>query len=285
MTQINENTNRLAKNTILLYFRMLIIVIVSLFTSRIVLQTLGIADYGVYNVVGGVVAMFSFFTTSLSTAISRYITFSIGTNDKNRLRLTFSTSVAVQLILAVIVCVIAVIVGTWLLHKHMNIPEGRMYAASCVCYCSILTFGVNLISVPYNAIIIAHERMAVFARVSILEVSLKLFVALSLYVSFFDKLITFALLQVSAAVIIRLCYGIYCKRNFQECNGKFLFNKELFHEISGFAGWNLLGSGASLLNTQGINIISNIFFGVFVNAARGVTAQVEGLILQFVNSF
>ena len=283
--QTSDNNKRIAKNTLLLYLRLILTMGVGLFTSRVVLNTLGVEDYGVYNVVGGVVAMFTLFTGSLSAAISRFLTYELGKGNVHKLNVVFSTSVTIQLVLAIMVCLLAEIGGVWFLNTHMNIPADRMNAANWVLQFSILTFAINLVSVPYNAAIIAHEKMSAFAYISILEVILKLVVAYTLYVSPIDKLKTYALLLAVVALIIRFVYSIYCSRNFKECHYKFVFDKSLLKQMTGFAGWNLLGSGSYLFNTQGVNIVTNLYFGVAVNGARGVASQAEGIIRQFVTNF
>lgn len=283
--QTSDNNKRIAKNTLLLYLRLILTMGVGLFTSRVVLNTLGVEDYGVYNVVGGVVAMFALFTGSLSAAISRFLTYELGKGNVHKLNVVFSTSVTIQLVLAIVVSLLAEIGGVWFLNTHMNIPADRMNAANWVLQFSILTFAINLVSVPYNAAIIAHEKMSAFAYISILEVILKLVVAYTLYVSPIDKLKTYAFLLALVALIIRFVYSIYCSRNFEECHYKFVFDKSLLKQMTGFAGWNLLGSGAYLFNTQGVNIVTNLYFGVAVNAARGVASQAEGIIRQFVTNF
>ena len=283
--QSSDNNKRIAKNTLVLYFRLFLTMGVSLFTSRVVLNVLGVEDYGTYNVVGGVIAMFSLFTGSLSAAISRFLTYELGRGDKEKLSLVFSTSVNIQVFMAVVVTILAEVVGVWFLNTHMNIPSERMYAANWVFQFSIITFAVNLISIPYNAAIIAHEKMTAFAYIGILEVILKLVVAYLLYISPIDKLITYAALLAAVAVLIRFVYSIYCNRRFEECHYHLVYDKSMLKQMTGFAGWNLLGSGAYLFNTQGVNIITNIFFGVATNAARGVASQVEGVIRQFVNNF
>ena len=283
--QTSDNNKRIAKNTLLLYLRLILTMGVGLFTSRVVLNTLGVEDYGVYNVVGGVVAMFALFTGSLSAAISRFLTYELGKGNVYKLNVVFSTSVTIQLVLAIVVSLLAEIGGVWFLNTHMNIPADRMNAANWVLQFSILTFAINLVSVPYNAAIIAHEKMSAFAYISILEVILKLVVAYTLYVSPIDKLKTYAFLLALVALIIRFVYSIYCSRNFEECHYKFVFDKSLLEQMTGFAGWNLLGSGAYLFNTQGVNIVTNLYFGVAVNAARGVASQAEGIIRQFVTNF
>ncbi|MBR2899511.1 MAG: hypothetical protein IKC23_07830 [Fibrobacter sp.] len=278
------NNKRIAKNTLLLYFRLLITMCVGLYTSRVILNTLGITDYGVYNVVAGVVAMFSFFTASLSAAISRFFAFAIGKKDYDKMKAVFSTSINVQIVMALIIFIIAEILGFFFLDR-LNIPIDRIYAARWVFHFAVLSFTVNLISVPYNAAIVAHEKMSAFAYISILEAALMLAIAYSISISSHDKLITYSILVVAVALIICLVYGVFCRVNFFECRYNFSFNRSLLKEMSSFAGWNLLGSGAYLFNTQGVNIVTNIFFGVTTNAARGVTTQVEGVVKKFVASF
>lgn len=284
-SQLSDNNKRIAKNTLLLYFRLFLTMGVSLYTSRVVLNVLGVEDYGTYNVVGGVVAMFSIFTGSLSAAISRFLTYELGRGDKDKLSLVFSTSLNIQVFMAIAVTILAEIGGVWFLNTHMNIPSGRMVAANWVLQFSILTFAINLISIPYNAAIIAHEKMSAFAYIGILEVLLKLLIAYLLYISPVDKLITYSMLLAVVAISIRFVYSIYCSRHFEECHYRMVYDKNMIKQMTGFAGWNLLGSGAYLFNTQGVNIATNIFFGVTANAARGVAGQVEGVVKQFVTNF
>lgn len=258
---------------------------VGLFTSRVILSTLGIDDYGIYNVVAGVVAMFALFTGSLSTAISRFLTFNLGKGDSSKLSEVFSMSINIMVGMSLIVFVLLEIVGVWFLNTYLNIPQDRLYAANWVFQFSMVTFVLSLINVPYNATIIAHERVSVFAYISILEVTLKLVIVYLLYISPVDKLITYSFLLAMVALVIRIIYGIYCTRHFEECHYKFVFNKQLMKEMTKFAGWNFFGNGAYLLNTQGVNVITNIYFNVATNAARGVSNQVEAIIKQFVTNF
>ena len=210
-TQTFDKNKRIAKNTLLLYVRLIFTMAVGLFTSRVVLNTLGVEDYGTYNVVGGVVAMFSLFTSSLSAAISRYLTYELGKGNVKKLNVVFTTSITIQVILALGVSLLAEIGGVWFLNSHMNIPYDRMNAANWVLQFSILTFAINLLSTPYNAAIIAHEKMSAFAYISILEVVLKLLVAYALYVSPIDKLKTYAFLLAMVALIICIVYAFYCR--------------------------------------------------------------------------
>lgn len=280
------NNKRIAKNTLLLYFRTILIMLVTLYTSRVVLKNLGVEDFGVYNAVGGVVAMFAVISGALSNAISRYITYGIGKGDQDRLKVVFSTSVNIQIVIAVIVFVLCEILGVWFLNNRMNIPADRLYPANWVLHCSLFTFVVNLISVPYNACIIAHEHMSAYAYISIFDAILKLCVAFMLIISPVDKLVTYSVLLFVTALCVRLLYGLYCKKHFSECRYKAtVHDSSLFKEMLGFAGWNFFGNATSILNTQGINLLINVFFGVIVNSARGIASQVEAAVHQFVVTF
>lgn len=283
--QTSDNNKRIAKNTLLLYVRMLFTMAVSLFTSRVILNTLGVEDYGINNVVGGIVTMFSVLSGSLSSSISRFITFELGKGNIERLKTIFSTGVNIQLGMSVLIIIIAEAVGIWFLNTKMNIPTDRMVAANWVFQCAILTFVLNLLSVPYNAAIIAHEKMSAFAYISVVEVSLKLIIVYMFMISPFDRLETYAVLLLLVGAVIRFIYGYYCKRHFEECTYHFVFDKPVLKEMTGFAGWNFLGNGAYMLNTQGVNILMNLYFGVAVNAARGIATQVDAALKQFVNNF
>lgn len=285
MPDTSQNNKRIAKNTLLLYFRTIFIMFISLYTSRVILNTLGVEDYGIYNVVGGFVAMFSLLSGSLSNSISRFITFELGKGNLEKLKLIFITSINIQIGISIVVFILGEFIGLWFLNYHMNIPNGRMIAANWVLHCSLLMFCINLISIPYNACIIAHEHMKAFAYVSILEASLKLFICYFIIVSPYDKLISYAVLLVIVSIIIRIVYGIYCGRHFEECRYKWTKDTLLVKEMTGFAGWSFFTNACYLFNTQGVNLLINIFFGVVLNAARGIATQVEGAIMQFVNNF
>lgn len=259
--------------------------IVSLYTSRVILNVLGVSDYGVYAVVGGIVTMFSVISGALTTAISRYLTYALGKNDSSLLKRTFSTSINVQIVISIVVFVLCEIAGVYFLNNKMVIPDGRLYAANWVLQCSLVAFIINLLSVPYNASIISHEKMDVFAYVSILETLLKLGIVYCLLLSPFDKLITYVILYTMVALFIRLIYSMYCNRKFEECKGKRHFDRTIFKEMLSFAGWNFFSNAVYIFNTQGINIIINLYFGVILNAARGIATQVESTVMQFVNNF
>lgn len=283
--QTSNNNKRIAKNTLLLYFRMLFMMVVSLYTSRVILNALGVEDFGIYNVVGGVVAMFSVISGSLSAAISRFITYELGNGDQSKLNKIFSASVTIQLLLSLIIVVLIESVGVWFLNAKMTIPEDRITAANWVLQFSIITFVINLISVPYNAAIIAHEKMSAFAYISILEAVGKLVIAFLIMVSPMDKLIFYAILMCVVAVVVRLTYGYYCKKHFVECTYSFHWDKDILKQMFEFAGWNFIGAASSVLRDQGGNIVINIFYGPTVNAARGIAIQVNSAVTGFVTNF
>ena len=285
MTDVAANNRRIAKNTLMLYLRMLLIMAVNLYTSRVVLNALGVEDFGIYNVVGGVVAMFSVLSGSLSAAITRFITYELGKGNEERLNKIFSSSVTIQIGLAFIIIILAEAVGVWFLNNKMNIPDGRIVAANWVFQLSVLTFVINLISVPYNASIIAHERMSAFAYISILEALGKLAIAFFITISPIDRLVFYAILMCLVALCIRFVYGIYCKRHFEECTYHFIFDKELLKQMFGFAGWNFIGASSAVLRDQGGNVVINLFCGPAVNAARGIAFQVGNAVNGFVSNF
>ena len=285
MSDTSANNKRIAKNTLLLYFRMLLLMAVSLYTSRVVLNALGVEDFGIYNVVGGVVAMFTVISGSLSAAISRFITFELGKSNENNLKKTFSAAVTIQLLLSLAIVILLETLGVWFLNFKMTIPADRLTAANWVLQFSIVTFVINLISVPYNATIIAHERMSAFAYISIFEAVGKLIIAFLIMVSPIDRLVFYAILMCAVAVSVRLMYERYCKKHFSECTYHFLWDKELLQRMFGFAGWNFIGSSAGVLRTQGINILLNIYFDPIVNAARGIAVQVNNAVSSFSTNF
>ena len=285
MSQTSDNNKRIAKNTLLLYFRMLFMMVVSLYTSRVILNALGVEDFGIYNVVGGVVAMFTIISGSLSAAISRFITYELGKGDQSKLNKIFSASVTIQLLLSLIIVILIESVGVWFLNAKMTIPESRITAANWVLQFSIITFVINLISVPYNAAIIAHEKMSAFAYICILEAIGKLAIAFFIMWSPIDKLIYYAILMCAVAVIVRLTYGHYCKKHFTECTYHFHWDNDMLKQMFGFAGWNFIGAASAVLRDQGGNIIINIFYGPAANAARGIAIQVNNAVTGFVTNF
>lgn len=280
-----SDNKKIAKNTLLLYARMILLMLVSLYTSRVILNGLGVADYGIYNVVGGVVTMFTMLSGSLTAAISRFLTFELGTGNKEKLKSIFSASVTIQIALSFIVLVLAETVGLWFMNEKLIISDDRLCAANWCYQFSIITFVINLISVPYNSAIIAHEKMSAFAYISILEAVGKLLIALGIVFSPIDNLIFYGLMVAVLAIIIRIIYGWYCKKNFNECKYYFVWDKKLLSQMFAFAGWNFIGSSATILRDQGGNIILNLFFGPTVNAARAIAIKVNSVLTGFVNNF
>lgn len=282
---MNHSTDnkRIAKNTFLLYLRMLFNMAVSLYTSRVILKILGVDDFGIYNVVGGIISMFTFLNSAMSASTQRFLSFELGKQEN--IHRVFSSSIFIHRIIALIVLLSGETIGLWFVNTQLNIPLSRMGAANVVYQCSILICLLNIISVPYNATIIAHERMKAFAYISIIESGLKLGVVLLLPIFAFDQLKIYALLLVSTSMIIRFLYTQYCYRNFSETKGKLYKDKKLLTEMMNFAGWSLFGNLALIAYTQGLNILLNIFFGPAINAARGIAVQVQNAINSFCINF
>lgn len=285
MTDHSANNKRIVKNTVLLYVRMLFLMAINLYTSRVVLANLGVEDFGIYNVVGGIVAMFTMVSGAMSSSISRFITYELGTGKTEKISDIFSTSVTIQVMFSVILIILAETIGMWFLNHKLVIPETRMFAAQWVFQLSVVAFVINLISVPYNAAIIAHEKMSAFAYISIVEAVGKLSIAWLISFATVDKLILYAVLICVIAIIIRAIYGIYCTRNFAECNYRFVLDKTLLQKMFSFAGWNMIGATSAILRDQGGNILINIFGGPAVNAARVIAFQVNNAMLGFVSNF
>ena len=285
MSDTSSANKRIAKNTLVLYVRMLFTMGISLFTSRVILQTLGVEDYGISSVVGGVISMFTFINAAMVSSTQRYLNFELVRGDANQLRSVFSTSLQIHALIALAIIVLSETVGLWFLNEKLVIPEARMTAAMWVYQCSILSCAVSIMSTPYNAVIVAHEKMSAFAYISILDVSLKLLVVYLLVVLPFDKLIILSILNLLVQLFIRYIYTLYCHRHFPESYFQFRFNKTLFKEMFGFAGWSFWGNLAAILYTQGLNMMLNIFFGPIVNAARGIAVQVQSAVQQFVGGF
>lgn len=258
---------------------------ISFFVTRIVLERLGVEDYGIYNVVGGMVSMFAIFSSALTSAITRFITFELGQNHQRNLKLNFSTSMTILICLAILFIIVSEPLGIWFINDKMRIAPERIGAAHWVFQCSIITFAINLISIPYNALIIAHEKMKAFAYISMLEVGLKLLVAFALFIPYFDTLKLYAVMLALVALCIRFVYASYAAKNFDETHTRLIYNKEKCKEILSFTGWTCIGGSASILNNQGVNVLLNIFFGTAINAARGITTQVNNAIWSFSSNF
>ena len=281
----SENNKRIAKNTLMLYIRMLITMLVGLFTSRVVLQTLGVEDYGIYAVVGGIVSMFTFLNGGMISATQRYLNFELGRGNQEQLSKVFSTSMQIHALISLIVLLLSETIGLWFLYEKLVIPAERLDAAFWVFQFSIVACVVNIISVPYNAVIVAHEKMSAFAYMSILDVVLKLLIVYLLYISPWDKLVVYAALLLCVGLLMRWIYARYCQKHFQEARYRHHFDKALLKEMFSFSGWSLWGNLAAMLYSQGLNMMLNIFFGPVVNAARGIALQVQGVVQGFVGNF
>lgn len=285
MSDISSNNKRIAKNTLALYFRTFFSLLVSLYTSRIILNELGVTDYGIYNVVGGFVGMFTILSSSLSGAISRFLTFELGKGNIDKLNKIFCTSVNIQIILSILIVIVSETFGLWFLTEKMNIDPSRMFAAKCVFHTSVIVLVLDLITIPYNAIIVAHEHMKAFAYLGITHTLLKLVIVLLLPFFFFDKLIIYSVLLLVTYVIIRILNGIYCKHHFSETNWHIYIDKSLMKEMFTFSGWTFIGSSSAILRDQGSNILLNLYVGPVINAARGIAEQVNGAINSFASNF
>ena len=280
----SQNNKRIAKNTLMLYVRMLLIMAVSLYTSRVILQALGVEDFGLYNVVGGVVVLFTFINNAMVTSTQRFLNFEIGGNNLDEARKVFSASLNIHIIIAGAFLLLAETVGLWFLNRYIQIPEGREIAANWVYQFSIIVSILNIIRSPYNAAIIAHEHMSFYAYVSIIEVILKLAIVYMVYL-FADRLIAYAFLMMMVTLIVLGVYYIFCKRKYEICRYQFEYDRKRYMALASFSGWSLFGSLANMGASQGINIILNMFFGVAVNAAMGIANQVNAAVYQFVSSF
>ena len=279
------DNKRMLKNTILLYFRMALMMGISLFTSRVILQTLGVEDYGIYDVVGGVVILLSFINDGMTTSTLRFLTFELGTGNKQKLHEVFITSVHIHLLISMLIVVLAETVGLWYLMNEMVIPAERMTAAHWCYQLSIFTAVVNIMSYPYNAAIIAHEKMSAFAYISVLDAILKLLLVYLLLAFSMDRLILYAILFAGEKLLLRSVYNIYCTHHFEECSYQYLHNKSLFKEMLSFAGWNMWGNLAYVVSAQGLNLLLNKFFGPVANAARAISVQVQSAMSQFAGNF
>lgn len=284
MAEISSNKT-IAKNTILLYGRMVFTMLVSLYTTRVVFSTLGVIDDGIYNVVGGVVGMFTFLKGTLSGATSRFITFELGRGDKERLHQTFSAALLVHMILAVALVIVLETAGLWYVNHKLNVPADRLYAAKIVYHLSVFSILFNVTQVPYNATIIAHEKMGVFAYISILEVVLKLAICYAIVVSPFDKLISYAVLVLVVAIGIRMIYRVYCIRHFEECRMTKVTQGGIIKPILTFSAWDLFGTFSNMARDQGVDVILNYFFGPAINSAAGKAGTICNAVNGLANNF
>lgn len=280
-----SDNKRIAKNTLFLYIRMFLIMGVTLYTSRIVLLVLGDNDFGLYNVVGGIVMMFTFLNGALAGATSRFITYEIGRKDYARLHRVFNVSLVTHIMIALIIVILTETVGLWFLYNKMVIPDGRFEAAFWVYQISVISCVLSITQVPYSATIIAHERMNIYAYVGIFEVICKLVIAYMIMVSPYDKLIVYAFLLFLVQMVLMIYYRMYCSKHFRECSLMFVRDKAMYKHMFVYAGSDIIGNLSVLAQGQGLNILLNMFFGPAVNAARGVAYQVQGAVTQFSGNF
>ena len=281
-----KDSKRIARNSIILYFRMMFQMAVSLYTVRLVLKQLGDNDYGIYDVAGGIVTLLIFLNNSLTTCSQRYITFALGTKDKEYLRRAFSMSVNIHFLLAILIIILGETIGLWYIFNHLNVPQERINDTVIVYQCSLLAGVLLILSVPYNSCIIAHEKMTAFASISIMDVTLKLCAALTLFlIPSESRLIIYAALMATAAIITRTTYGLYCKYTFKEIKYRWEADKKLFHEMLKFAGWSTFGNFSIACNNQGLNLVLNYLGGPALNAARAIAFQVQTAVVQFIASF
>lgn len=285
MSEVISNNKTIAKNTFFLYIRMLLVLVVSLYTTRVVLSALGVSDYGVYSVVGGIVTMLSLFSNNLSTAVSRFITFELGKGESGNALKTFRCSHTIFVIFALVTFLLAETIGLWFVVNKLDIPIGREYAAFWVYQCSVITFLISLLSSSYNALIIAHEQMQVFAYISIYEVLMKLAVVYLLQVLPFDKLIVYSILILIVQISLRIIYTYYCSHKFSECSSRLLWDSQESKRILSFTSWTLSSGVAVIGYNQGLNILLNVFYGPIVNASRSIASQIQSAVSLLFNNF
>jgi O-antigen/teichoic acid export membrane protein len=274
-----------AKNTMFLYVRMLITMVISLFTSRIVIDALGFSDYGLYSLVGGITGLIAFMHTSLAGATIRFMNIEMGIKNIGNLKTVFNTAIIIHVSLALIILVLGETVGLWFLYNKINITPDRFDAAFWVYQFSVLSVMMSIVQAPYDAAIVAHQRMSIYAYISIVESVLKLVIAYIIYISLYDKLILYAGLVLAVSIITRMIYQIYCFRNFEECRFKWVINKEYIKSIAVFFGWDLFGNFSFIFKNQGLQIIQNIFFGSIINASVGIANTITGIVSGFASNF
>lgn len=281
---MQDRSKTIAKNAVVLYLRLLFMTFINFYTVRVILDALGIDDYGIYNVVGSFVSMFSLISSSLNTASTRFTSFALGKNDKEYAKRIFCTQMNIQMFLAIIILILGETAGLWFINYKMVIPAGRLVAANWCFQFSLLNFAINLTQVPYSSAVIAHEKMGTFAFLSIWSAIFQLILSYLVTVSPIDKLIFYGAALWLNAWVVRLMYRVYCKKKFEECTYHFIFDKKLAKEIFNFSGWNIIGSSAAILRDQGNNILLNLFFGPSVNAARGIGNKVFHIASNFTGS-
>lgn len=277
MPSVEPSTQRIARNTLMLYFRTLISVVVGLYTSRVVLHTLGVEDYGLYGLVGGIVSMLGFLNASLSDATSRFITFDLGTGDAENLNQTFNSAFQSHLVIAFIVLLFAETIGLWIVNNLLDIPQGRFLAANCIYQLSILSSFIGITQVPYTSLVLAHEQMDIYAWLEIINVVLKLFVVCLLQLTTNDRLILYGIFVFAVTLLVRTIYRFYCNRHYPESHLRFEWKPEKLRMMLSFTGWNLYYNASETIRLQGVNIIINRFFGVVLNASCSLASMIQGV--------
>jgi O-antigen/teichoic acid export membrane protein len=280
-----ENNKRIAKNTLLLYFRMIVVSLVSLFTTRIMLEQLGVENFGIYNVVGGIVGFLGMLNGSMTSATQRFLAFELGSGDVKSYNRVFSMLLTIFIALSLVLMIVAIAIGPWLINDFIVIPDEKRSVAMWVYYFSVVTFFVSLISIPYMSSIIAHEKMGIYAFMSFIEVIFKLLLVYVLYISAFDKLLTYGFLTMCVAFVITMSYCVYCIYKIKGCNYHFFWEKALFRQLLSYISWNLFGSVTTILNYQGQTLILNLFFGPLVNAAKAISDKINGIVVSFSTNF
>lgn len=279
------NNKRIAKNTIFLFFRMFLLMGIGLYTSRIVLKVLGVSDYGIFNVMGGIIGMLAYANTLLAGGISRFLTIGLGEGDELNLKKLFGTSLAITMISALVVFILGETIGLWFVNAKLNIDSTRMVAANWVYQCALVSSCLTIVQSPFTASVISHERMNIYAYMSLLDAALKLGIVYILIIGEFDKLILYSVLLFCTNLIDIIIYRYYCLRSFNECHSKPVMDIGVFKNMLSYNSWNMVGGLAGTLANHGVNIIINIFFGTAVNAARGVATQVSSIVTQFYSNF
>lgn len=285
MSNQTSDNKRIAKNSILLYIRMIFMIVINLYTSRVVLRNLGVDDFGIQNVVGGVITILSFISGSLGGATSRFITFALGKNRMSEVKKMFGNIMWIHIAFSIVVLLLGETIGLWFVLTQLNIPIERYYAAIWVYQFSVVTSILGLLIVPYNATVVAHEKMSAFAYITVSDACLKLLIAFLLTIVSFDKLIVYSALMACIQLLDFVIYYIYCFRNFEETHSRISYDKKLFQEIFSYTGWTITGAISVFGYTQGLNILLNMFFGPVVNAARGIAVQVQNVANNFCLNF
>ena len=287
MSNYQTGTKKIVKNTMLLYARMLIVLLVSLYISRIVLSSLGIEGYGLYTVVGGITTLFSFMTAAMSIATQRFLTFELGRGNTIQMKKIYCVSLLIHLVIICLFVLLSETLGLWILNNYIEIPHGKGNIAFWVYQFTIFTMCVNICVIPYNATIITYEKMSVYAVISIIDVILKLFVAFTIQYAPYERISFYAAMLLVESFIVLLINYFYCKKCFEIIQFRFQLakNRTLFKQLFSFTGWNFLGQSSMAFSNQGVNIVLNMFFGVVVNAAMGITLQVNGALMNLIYNF